>query len=95
MKETIKKLWREYLADENAAIKDERERKLTERAGKLHDDLAVLLSKENYGAVEGYLEVLNELTILTEEKAFLKGCEFAVSFLLDAGNFGKRSIESK
>ncbi len=87
MKETIKKLWREYLAEENATMDDE-ERELTKNAARLHEEMnGFLISNEAYTAVEKHLEALYELSALTEEKAFIKGCEFAISFLLDAGGF--------
>ena len=83
---TIKKLWREYLAEESATMDDE-ERKLTKTAARLHEEMNGLISKEAYKAVEKHLEALYELSALTEEKAFIKGCEFAISFLLEASGF--------
>ena len=52
MKETLEKLWNEYLLDECAEIDTDEERKLT-------------------------------------KKAFLRGCKFAVSFLLETINSEK------
>ena len=37
-------------------------------------------------AVEKYVDALCDLEALFVKKAFLKGCEFAVSFLLEAGD---------
>ena len=83
---TIKKLWREYLAEESATMDDE-ERELTKTAARLHEEMNSLLSKEAHMRVEEYLNNMYELSSLIEEKAFIKGCEFATSFLLEAGGF--------
>ena len=83
---TIKKLWREYLAEESATMDDE-ERELTKTAARLHEEMNSLLSKEAHMRVEEYLNNMYELSSLIEEKAFIKGCEFAISFLLEAGGF--------
>jgi len=39
--------------------------------------------------VEKYVDALCDLEALFVKKAFLKGCEFAVSFLLETGSFKK------
>ena len=87
MKKTIKKLWKEYFVEEIATIESDEERELTKKAAKLHEEMNSLLSKEAYDATEKYLNSIYELNSLIEEKAFTKGCEFAISFLLDASGF--------
>ena len=87
MKETLEKLWNEYLLDECAAIDTDEERNLTKEAVELHEKANVLLNKDQKDAVEKYVDALCDIEALFAKKAFFKGCEFAVSFLLESGNF--------
>ena len=48
-----------------------------------------LLNKDQQAAIETYIDALYDLESLFAKKAFFKGCEFAVSFILDARNGGK------
>lgn len=89
MKETLEKLWNEYLSDECAAIDTDDERNLTKKTVELHEKAKALLNKTQEDAVEKYVDALCDIEIRFAKKAFLKGCEFAISFLLEAGNFGK------
>ena len=87
MKETLEKLWSDYLLDECAAIDTDEERNLMKRAVELQEQSNALLNKEQQGAVEKYVDVVCQIDALFAKKAFLKGCEFASSFLLETGNF--------
>ena len=89
MKETLEKLWNEYLFDECAAIDTDEERELTKKAVELQEKANALLNKEQKEAVEKYVDILCDVDALFVKKAFFRGCEFAVSFLLESGNFGK------
>ncbi|MBE6648112.1 MAG: hypothetical protein E7614_01170 [Ruminococcaceae bacterium] len=89
MKKTLKKLWNEYLLEECALIDTYEEKKLTQECGELHENANALLSKEQKEAVEKYVNALCELDALFAKKAFFKGCEFAVSFLIESWNFEK------
>lgn len=89
MKETLEKLWNEYLWDECAAIDTDEERNLTKKTIELHEKANALLNDKQKDAVEKYVDALCEIDSFFLKKAFLKGCEFAVSFLLEAGNFKK------
>lgn len=89
MKETLEKLWDEYLLDESAAIDTEEERNLTKKAVELHERAILLLNTDQKDSVEKYVDALCDLESLFVKKAFVKGCEFAISFLLEAGNFKK------
>ena len=89
MKETLEKLWNEYLLDECAKIDTVEERNLTKKTVKLHEKVNALLNDEQEEAVEKYADALCDLEALFVKKAFLKGCEFTASFLLEAGNLGK------
>ena len=55
MKETLEKLWNEYLLEECAVIDTYEERKLTQRSGELHEKANALLSNEQKEAVEKYV----------------------------------------
>lgn len=89
MKETLEKLWHEYLSNECAVMDTDEERTLTKKAVELHQKANALLNKEQEAAVETCVDAVCDIKALFVKKAFFKGCEFAVSFLLDAGNFGK------
>ena len=89
MKKTLEKLWNEYLLDECDEIDTLEEQRLAKKAADLHEKATALLNKEQEEAVEKFVDALGESETLFVKKAFFKGCEFAVSFLLEAGNFGK------
>ena len=86
MKKTLEKLWNEYLLDECCTIDTEEERKLTEITIELHQRANNLLNKDQQDAVEKYVDALCDLEALFVKKAFMKGCEFTASFLLELGN---------
>lgn len=89
MKETLEKLWNEYLLDECAVINTDEERKLTKKAVELHEKANALLNKDQEDAVEKYVDALCDIEAIFVKKAFFKGCEFAVAFLLEARNLDK------
>ena len=89
MKETLEKLWKDYLLDECAAIATDEERELTNKTARLHEEANALLNKDQQAAVEKYVEALYDIEALCVKNAFFRGCEFAASFLLEAGNLGK------
>ena len=89
MKETLEKLWNEYLIDEGAVINTAEERNLTKEAVELHKKVNLLLNEDQKCAVEKYIDVLLDIEALFVKKAFVKGCEFSISFLLESGNFKK------
>lgn len=86
MKETMEKLWDEYLADKCAVIDTDEERALTKKVVELHEKANALLEKNQEDAVERYVDALCDLEALFAKKAFFTGCEFAVSFLLESIN---------
>ena len=81
MKNTLEKLWNEYLSEECAKMDTDAERTLTETAAELHERANVSLSQEQQAAIEKYVDALFDIEALFVKKAFFKGCEFAVSFL--------------
>ena len=89
MKETVEKLWDEYFLHECAEMDTEEERRLTQKAAELHETANALLDGEQKAAVETYVAALCDVEALFVKKAFFKGCEFAVSFLSEAGYLGK------
>ena len=84
MKETLEKLWNEYLLDNCAMMDTEEERVQTKKVIALHKEAEELLTQEQKAAVERYAEALCDLDSLLARKAFLKGCEFSVSFFSQA-----------
>ena len=84
MKETLEKLWRDYLADECAAIDTKEERELSKKAIVLQEKANALMSEEGKDTLQSYVDALCDINAIFAEKAFFKGCEFALSFLLEA-----------
>ena len=89
MKETLEKLWLDYLMDECAEMDTEEEKRLMRESVELHESANALLNKEQEAAVQKYVDALCDVEALFVKKAFVKGCEFATSFLLEAGNLKK------
>lgn len=90
MKETLEKLWNEYFAEECALINTTEEKVLIKKAVALRKTANKLLTEDQSEAMEKYMEALYEIQGFSVKKAFFKGCEFAISFLVEAENFGKR-----
>ena len=89
MKKTLEKLWTEYLLDECAAIDTDEERILAKKSLELHEKANALLNQDQQAAIETYMDAVYDIEALFAKKAFFKGCEFAVSFLLEANNSEK------
>ena len=85
MKETLEKIWNDYLVDECSVIDTEEERNLTKKAVELHNKMNALLNKEQQDAVKIYVDTLHDIEALNIRNAFAKGCEFTASFLFDIG----------
>ena len=93
MQETLEKLWFEYLIEKCAVIDTDEERKLTQEVAELHEKANALMNYEQQMAVEKYIDALGDLESLFAKKAFCRGCEFGVSFLLETRNL-KINLES-
>lgn len=89
MSETLEKLWNEYLSEECAAFDTDEERKISQKTVKLHEEANALLNQDQQDAVEKYVDALCEIETHFVKKAFFKGCEFAVSFLLEVRGLKK------
>ena len=89
MKKTLEKLWNEYLMDECAEIEGDEERACRKKTAEMHKAAHALLDETQQKVMEEYVESLLALEQLFVKKAFFKGCEFAVSFLLEARNSNK------
>ncbi len=90
MKETLERLWNDYLLDECATIDTDEERGLTHSITELHKNASSLLNKEQELAVEKYVDALCDINSLFAKKAFIKGCEFALSFIIEGGDLIKK-----
>ena len=88
MKETLERLWNEYFAETCASLDTEDERALLKRAAEIHRKANELLTREQRDAIEKYIDALYEIQHFFEKKAFFKGCEFSISFLLELGFLG-------
>ena len=88
MKQILEGLWDEYLS-EKCSVMDAEERKEVGVIVALHEKARALLTKEQEESVEAYVDALCNLDALHAKKAFFKGCEFALSFLLAVGELEK------
>lgn len=85
MTETLEKLWNEYFAESCTGIETEEEKALIKRVIETHQAVNMLLTKEQNDEMEKHMEVVYEMQGCFVKKAFFKGCEFALSFALEAG----------
>lgn len=89
MKYMLKRLWNEYFSDKCAKLTTEEEKELANRALGLHQAVVSILTQEQLKSVENYIDILLEMQSVWVKKAFAKGCEFSVSFLLETGALGE------
>ena len=80
---TVESLWHQYLLDECSTIDTDEEKTLTKKALELHEKANALLNREGQEVLEKYVDSLCEINAMFAKKAFVKGCEFAVSFILE------------
>ena len=85
MNDILEKLWDEYFSAECAVIDTDEERKLMKRATEVHKKMNALLNKTQEDELEEYVNALHDANALFVKKAFFKGCEFAIFFLLELG----------
>ena len=83
MKKILDVLWDEFFAEKCASLDTAEERQLTAKAAEHYKKVNELLNKEQKVAVEKYVETLWDIEALFVKKAFLKGCEFGVNFILE------------
>ena len=86
MKETLERLWNEYLSEECALITTDEERRHAKKAIELYEKVRVMLNEKQVNAIEKYIDALLNSQSLFVKKAFFKGCEFTASFLIEVGN---------
>ena len=83
---TLEKLWHEYIYSECSQINSEEEKGLIRKVAKLHEKANTLLNEKQKSATDEYVDALYDVQALYAKKAFFKGCEFALSFLLEIKN---------
>ncbi len=86
MKETLENLWDEYLC---STVDMDREHQLTQKTIELNEKAMALLDNTQRAAVEAYVDAIYDIETVLIKKAFVKGCEFTASFLLEAGDLKK------
>ena len=90
MGKMLEKLWDDYWLEACAAIESEEERGLIKRAAEAHKSASELLTKEQSGMVEKYIDILYEIQSAFGKKAFLKGYEAATAYFFEAGLYRKQ-----
>ena len=83
MKETLKKIWDEYLFDECCLFSTDEERSIMKKTAELHEKTSASLTREQDTAVCEYIDSLLELESAFARKAFCKGCKFGASFIME------------
>ena len=89
MKETLERLWNEYFSEECAVIETEEERLLSRRVSESREVANATLTAEQCATVQQFIDALYEMQSAFVKKAFFKGCEFALSFIVEAGGLGR------
>ena len=89
MKETLEMLWNARFEEKCALIRTKEEKLLAKKVAATHRTAVRSLTAEQSELVEEYVEALHEMEHYFLKRAFFDGCEFAVSFLLEAGKFQK------
>ena len=89
MRKLVEKLWDEYFYEECSRINTEEEKVLIKKAAEMHEAVNELLTNEQSKAVENFVDTLCEIQDSFVKSAFLKGCEFAASFLFEVESFRK------
>ena len=84
MKKTLEALWQDCFLEKCAIVDSDEERNLTKKAIELRERVNETLNEEQAAAVDRYLDALCQIDALFIKKAFVTGCEFAVSFLFEA-----------
>lgn len=72
MKQTLEKLWNDYLADECATINSDEERKLAKITVELHEKVNSTLNEAQKNAVEEYIDALFDVEAIFLRKAFFE-----------------------
>ena len=82
MKSVLEKLWFDYISDESNKISEE-EKAIVEKLNSFHDILVEKLDKKQCEELEEYIDLTCELDSLYTKSAFIKGCKFTASFLIE------------
>ena len=85
MDKLLKKLWRDYFADECSVMRSDEEKELAKKAIDMHEKATASIKKEQIDAIEEYIDTLFEIQNFFTERAFIKGCEFSACFFLEIG----------
>ena len=83
MKKRLEKLWCDYFFDECSML-DDKDRILNKKALVLHDDMLSSMNENQKEKIEKYLDCIFEMNENFGKKAFIKGCEFSASFLIES-----------
>ena len=70
MKQTLEKLWNDYLADECAAVSSDEERKLAKITVELHEKVNSTLNEAQKNEVEEYVDALFDVEAIFLKKHF-------------------------
>lgn len=82
-------LWKDCFSGICTEMQSEEERALTKKALECYQVAKQLLSETQFTAIEKHIDALCEIQDHCVKKAFFKGCEFTLAFLLEAGNPNK------
>ena len=85
MKDVLNRVWHEYFSDECLRVDTDEERRLLGCAADASEELNRLLTAEDRRAVERYADAIYAMQDVLIKKAFFKGCEFAVTFVIEFG----------
>lgn len=81
MKEILKKLWYDYLADECGRMETEEEKRIAAELLMADEELCATLSEEQKKLFEKTQKLLDDTYAAFSEKAFEKGIVFSFEYL--------------
>ena len=83
MKNTLEDLWFSYLMEQRVALADS-DKIIVNSLSNKREEIYKTLDSEQKNAFEKYEESSDNVSIIYEKQAFIKGVKFAANILLDA-----------
>ena len=89
MNNILEKLWSEYFCEDCSAINSEEEKAIAKILAQTRNEIENLPINEFRESIENYIAFMYKAQSLALKKAFFKGCEFAISFLVEVSSLTK------
>ncbi len=84
MKETLEKLWDDYLVESDCKMENQEEIENIRRIMEIEKEITETFNKESKKLFDEYARLADEEGVRFAKNAFIKGVSFSVSFLIEA-----------